>query len=76
MAAREGGHGAATRLDEIFAADAKADCVLVGDFNDEPDNVSLKDHLRSSATKDNLPAGSLYDTTALFGQQQRHVCVE
>jgi predicted extracellular nuclease len=53
-----------TRLDEILAADPHADFVLVGDFNDEPDNVSLKDHLRSAGTKDNLPAGALFDTTA------------
>lgn len=52
------------RLDEILAADPEADIVIVGDFNDEPDNISLKDHLRSRASKDNLPAGALYDTTA------------
>jgi predicted extracellular nuclease len=52
------------RLDEILAADAKADILMIGDFNDEPDNISLKDHLRAAATKDNLPPGSLYDTTA------------
>jgi endonuclease/exonuclease/phosphatase family metal-dependent hydrolase len=52
------------RLDEILAADARADMLLVGDFNDEPDNISLKDHLRSADRPENLPAGSLYDTTA------------
>jgi predicted extracellular nuclease len=52
------------RLDELFAADAAADCLLIGDFNDEPDNVSLKDHLRSAASSENLPASSLFDTTA------------
>jgi endonuclease/exonuclease/phosphatase family metal-dependent hydrolase len=53
-----------TRLDQILAADPKADFLLIGDFNDEPDNASLKDHLRSAASFENLPAGSLYDTTA------------
>jgi endonuclease/exonuclease/phosphatase family metal-dependent hydrolase len=53
-----------TRLDEILAADAMADIVLVGDFNDEPDNVSIKDHLRAAASDTDLPAGSLFDTTA------------
>jgi endonuclease/exonuclease/phosphatase family metal-dependent hydrolase len=52
------------RLNAILAADASADCLLVGDFNDEPDNVSLKDHLRSARTPENLPVGALYDTTA------------
>ena len=31
----------ASELDEILAADPKADIVMVGDFNDEPDNVSI-----------------------------------
>jgi endonuclease/exonuclease/phosphatase family metal-dependent hydrolase len=54
------------RLDEILAADPKADIVMVGDFNDEPDNISLKDRLRSVASKDNLPAGALFDSTAFL----------
>jgi endonuclease/exonuclease/phosphatase family metal-dependent hydrolase len=53
-----------TRVDEILAADAKADIVLLGDFNDEPDNVSIKDRLRAAGSDVDLPAGSLYDTTA------------
>jgi predicted extracellular nuclease len=53
-----------SRLDEIFSTDARADCLLIGDFNDEPDNVSLKDHLRSASSSKNLPPGSLFDTTA------------
>ncbi len=52
------------RLDEILAADPQADIVLVGDFNDEPANVSINDHLRSRASKDNLSPGALYNTTA------------
>ncbi len=52
------------RLDEILAADAKADIVMLGDFNDEPDNVSLKVHLRAETSMANLPPGALYNTTA------------
>jgi predicted extracellular nuclease len=52
------------RLDEVFSADASADVVLVGDFNDEPDNVSIKDHLRAATTATELSAGALYNTTA------------
>ena len=52
------------RLDEILAADPKADIVLVGDFNDESDNVSLTKFLRVQPAPENLPAGSLFDTTA------------
>jgi endonuclease/exonuclease/phosphatase family metal-dependent hydrolase len=53
-----------TRLDKILAADAQTDLLLMGDFNDEPGNVSLKNYLRSADTAENLPAGALYDTTA------------
>jgi predicted extracellular nuclease len=52
------------RLDEILAANPNADFLLIGDFNDEPANISLKEHLRAAAARDGLPAGSLYDTTA------------
>jgi endonuclease/exonuclease/phosphatase family metal-dependent hydrolase len=52
------------RIDEILAADAKADIVMVGDFNDEPDNQSIRDHLRAAKTADNLPPGSFFDTTS------------
>jgi endonuclease/exonuclease/phosphatase family metal-dependent hydrolase len=52
------------RIDEILAADPKADIVMIGDFNDEPDNISVKDHLRAADSKENLLAGALYDTTA------------
>ena len=44
------------RLDEILAADPKADFVLVGDFNDEPDNVSIAKFLRAAKTPKS-PAG-------------------
>jgi hypothetical protein len=37
---------------------------MMGDFNDEPDNVSIKDHLLASVSKDDLPAGAMYNTTA------------
>jgi endonuclease/exonuclease/phosphatase family metal-dependent hydrolase len=59
------------RLDEILIADSKADIVMIGDFNDEPDNVSIKDHLRALASKENLPAGALYDTTAPIGADKK-----
>jgi predicted extracellular nuclease len=62
---------ARTRVDEILADDAKADIVLVGDFNDEPDNVSIKDHLRAAASDVAVPPGSLYDTTASIRQENK-----
>jgi predicted extracellular nuclease len=52
------------RLDEILAADPKADFILVGDFNDESDNVSIARFLRASKNSDGLKPGQLYDSTA------------
>jgi hypothetical protein len=52
------------RLDEILAADPKADAVAVGDFNEDPDAVALKDHLKSAQSSDPLPPGAVFDTLA------------
>ena len=38
------------RLDEILAADPKADIVMLGDFNDEPSDTRIKDHLRAATS--------------------------
>jgi endonuclease/exonuclease/phosphatase family metal-dependent hydrolase len=63
-AREKAGDAARKRLDEIFAADPKADVVLLGDFNDEPSDPSIKDHLRTVTSADGLPAGTMLDTTA------------
>jgi predicted extracellular nuclease len=52
------------RLDEILAADPEADIVMIGDFNDEPDNIAIKDRLRAASSPEGLAPGALYDTTA------------
>jgi endonuclease/exonuclease/phosphatase family metal-dependent hydrolase len=52
------------RLDAIFAHQAQADAVMLGDFNDEPANVSLARFLLVAAAPEDLPPGGLYDTTA------------
>jgi endonuclease/exonuclease/phosphatase family metal-dependent hydrolase len=59
------------RLDEILASDPKADIILVGDFNDEPLNRSLLDHLRSSPSQQILPPGALFDTTAALAGEEK-----
>jgi endonuclease/exonuclease/phosphatase family metal-dependent hydrolase len=53
------------RLDEILAADPKADAVAIGDFNEDPDSVALKDHLHAVDSSDQMPAGAVFDTLAL-----------
>ena len=52
------------RIDEILAADPKADIIMLGDFNDEPSDPSLKDHLRTVSSAENLPADAMLNTTA------------
>ena len=52
------------RLDEILAADPKADAVAIGDFNEDPDSVALKDHLHAVDSGDHMPAGTVFDTLA------------
>lgn len=52
------------RLDEILAADPPADVVMVGDFNDEPNNVSLAKFLRSVTKPGDAKDGAVFDTTA------------
>ncbi len=52
------------RVDAILAADSDADIVMIGDFNDEPDNAAIKDKLRALATCEKLALGDLYDTTS------------
>jgi endonuclease/exonuclease/phosphatase family metal-dependent hydrolase len=52
------------RVDSLLSADPKTDIIMAGDFNDEPDNESIRDHLRAAKTADRLPEGALLDTTA------------
>jgi endonuclease/exonuclease/phosphatase family metal-dependent hydrolase len=52
------------RVDELLSADPKADIIMLGDFNDESDDPSIRDQLRAAKTEDGLPAGNLLDTTA------------
>jgi endonuclease/exonuclease/phosphatase family metal-dependent hydrolase len=59
------------RLDEILAADAKADIVMVGDFNDEPDNVCLTRFLRSVTNPEDAKDGAVYDTTASIAADKK-----
>lgn len=58
------GDTARQRIDEILAADPKADIIMLGDFNDESSDESMRDHLRTVTSAENLPAGTMFDTTA------------
>jgi len=52
------------RVDELLSADPKTDIIMVGDFNDEPDNESIRDHLRAVKSADQVKEGALFDTLA------------
>jgi endonuclease/exonuclease/phosphatase family metal-dependent hydrolase len=52
------------RIDEILSADPKSDFILLGDFNDESRDESIRDHLRAVTSKRDMPPGALFDTTA------------
>jgi predicted extracellular nuclease len=56
------GDVARKRIDEILATDPKADIIMLGDFNDDITNESIRDHLRTAASADKLPAGTMFDT--------------
>ncbi|WP_294670744.1 endonuclease/exonuclease/phosphatase family protein [uncultured Fluviicola sp.] len=43
---------ARAKVDQILKADPKANIVLMGDFNDHPDNVSVNDVLKAKAVTD------------------------
>ena len=61
------------RIDEISAADPKADMIMLGDFNDYIDNASIRDHLRAVVDRDRRPVSSLLDTTGpILRRRQRH----
>jgi hypothetical protein len=54
------------RLDEILAIDAAADVIMIGDFNDEPENVSLSRFLLAVTSPESATSRSVYDTTAFI----------
>jgi len=51
------------RIDIILRDDPKADIVVLGDFNDYPDDASLRKVLRAAPPQTNLYPGDLINTT-------------
>ncbi len=51
-----------TRFDSILAINPAANIVAMGDFNDHPDDESMKDILKAKKTFDNLESGDLVNT--------------
>jgi len=55
-------------VDSIHAIDASANIVIMGDLNDDPHNISVKNELRA-LIKSELKEGDLYNTLAEKHQQ-------
>jgi predicted extracellular nuclease len=51
------------RFDELLKANAHADIVSLGDLNDNPDDDSVRKHLRAGPDQKSLQAGELFNTS-------------
>ncbi len=49
------------KIDAVLAKDADAKIVLMGDFNDEPNNKSMERILKAALSPDNLSKGDLFN---------------
>lgn len=50
------------RIDHLLAADSIADIVVLGDLNDEPSDVSVRQYLRASGDHTALEPGEFYNS--------------
>ncbi len=50
-----------SKVDSIFRTNWQANIIIMGDFNDEPDNASITDVLRAHTKFDNPQPGELYN---------------
>ena len=50
-------------VDSVQKVDSLAKIIIMGDLNDDPDNLSVKYYLNACGTPDSLKAGQLYNCT-------------
>lgn len=50
-------------IDSVFTVDSLANIIVMGDFNDNPDNLSITAYLKASGEKISLEDGQLYNCT-------------
>jgi predicted extracellular nuclease len=60
-----------TQTDSVFSTDKNARIIIVGDFNDEPFDESIKYGLGVKLTLDNAIPGNLYNLSANFIKNQK-----
>ena len=51
------------RVDSIFAVNPRAKVLCIGDFNDNPDNMSVNEFLKARTDLDDIEPGSLYNVS-------------
>ncbi|MFO7789891.1 MAG: endonuclease/exonuclease/phosphatase family protein [Bacteroidales bacterium] len=51
-------------IDSLLDIDSNAKIMIMGDFNDNPDNVSIEENLEAKANKNKLKKGELYNPMA------------
>ena len=62
-------------VDSIQDHHARADVVVMGDLNDDPDNASVQDHLKAGVTPQPVESDSLYNSFApLFFEGRGTLC--
>lgn len=49
------------KIDSIFASNPLSNIIIMGDFNDEPDNTSITEMLKAGHNYDSLVAGQIYN---------------
>lgn len=50
-----------TKVDSILISNNRSNIIITGDFNDEPENISLINHLRANTTYTKISDTSLYN---------------
>ena len=53
-------------VDSIFKSNSKAYIIIMGDFNDEPENISVHDILKANTNYDNIKTNELYNISYLL----------
>ena len=51
------------RVDSIFASNPRAKVLCIGDFNDNPDNMSVNEFLKARTDLGNIEPGNLYNVS-------------
>ena len=62
-----------SKVDSIFGTNKNANIIIIGDFNDEPNNKSLLEVLKAQGKYDNIKSNELYNL-AYYLQFEKNIC--